>query len=568
MKKFFKISFVLVAVISLTFLLTGSSNKNSSSGTELYKIDVYCQTANFSGIQPGWFGKIVKDKFNIEMNIIQSPEGVYATRAASGNLGDLVLFGNNGTEYTDAIEAGLLRPWDDLLDKYGPDIKKTMPVALKHNRDTFGNGKTTYGFGYNVALSPLEYESPFYHPDLRYDLYKKLPANLQKIKTLEDYIPALIEMQKMEREATGKTDIYALSLFPNWDGDAVMFVKALGALYGYDEFGFCHYDVNTKTVRPYLEDGSMYLRALKFFNTAFRAGILDPNSPTTGNGDMIWDKFRDGKVLFGLFKFMSDNYNSEKNMAEGKAMFAVPADDMRPIAYGTNIYGKERVWAIGSKAKYPERIMQLIDWLCTPEGVMTFFWGPKGLTWDYDKNNKAYLTEFGVKALADKNTIVPDEFGGGKYSDGEPQHNLTTFAADVTNPITGEKYDRFFWNSELNKNPSKALAIWRADMSAKTGRNILTPDDLLKGRVSIGIASTFTKASRDAALDIKYKAVSTAIKTNTWLALMASTEDEYNQRVETLISEAKAAGLDECVKWDREQGAIRAAREKEAEKAK
>jgi putative aldouronate transport system substrate-binding protein len=395
-----------------------------------------------------------------------------------------------------------------------------------------------------------------------------LPANLQKINTLEDYIPALIEMQKIERQATGQTDIYALSLFPNWDGDAVMFVKALGALYGYDEFGFCHYDVNTKSVKPYLDDGSMYLRCLKFFNTCFRAGILDPNSPTTGSGDAVWDKLREGKILFALFTFMSGNYNSEAKLAEGKAMYAVPATDMKPIVYGCSVYGRERGWAIGSKAVHPERIMQLIDWLCTPDGVMNANWGPKGLTWDYDKNNKPFFTDYGLKAaIGDKNTIIPDEWGGGKFMDGDSKINNTTLALDDINPVSGERFNYNFWASYLTRQAPKALAEWRADVSAIMGKTILTPDEYLQNRVSIAIGSAFVKASRDAALELKYKAVSTAIKTNTWLALMAPTEAEYNRYVAALISEAKAAGLDECVAWDKAQGAIRKAKEEEAERA-
>ncbi len=556
----------LLPFLAAALFLAGCAGRDK----ELYQIEVFDQLANYSGIQQGWFGKIVKDKFNMELNIIPAPtdSGVYPTRAASGSLGDLVVFGNNTNEYTDAIEAGLLRPWDDLLDKYGPDIKKNMSAALKHNKDTFGGGKTTYGFGHNVALSSKEYATVFYHPDLRYDLYKALPGDLQKLDTLEDYLPALAEMQKMERKATGKTDIYAISLFPNWDGDSVMFVKALGALYGMDEFGFCHYDANTKTVHPYLEEGSQYLRALKFYNTAFRMGILDPNSPTTGNGDVIWDKFNQGKILWGLFFFMSERYNTEANMDAGKLMYAVPAADMKPVGYGLSIYGKERVWAIGSKTKKPARVMQLIDWLCTPEGVMVYNNGPKGLMWDYDKNNKPFLTEFGSKAINDKATIMPDEWGGGKFSDGDFKINNTTFAIDVLDPVSGERFDRNFWSSVLSVTPRKAIAEWRKDMSAATGRKILTNDDLLMGRVSVAIGSTYTKASRNSELELKYKAVSIAIKTNSWLAIMAPTEAEYGKRVAALISAAKAAGLDECVAWDIDQGKIRAAAEEAAEKTK
>jgi hypothetical protein len=46
---------------------------------------------------------------------------------------------------------------------------------------------------------------------------------------------------------------------------------------------------------------------------------------------------------------------------------------------------------------------------------------------------------------------------------------------------------------------------------------------------------------------------------------MAPTEAEFNKRVATLVSAAKAAGYDDCVAWDQGQGAIRKAKEEQAE---
>ena len=48
-------------------------------------LDVYSQLANYSGMQTGWFGKIVKDKFNIELNIIApqvAGDSIYQLRAS------------------------------------------------------------------------------------------------------------------------------------------------------------------------------------------------------------------------------------------------------------------------------------------------------------------------------------------------------------------------------------------------------------------------------------------------------------------------------------------------------
>jgi multiple sugar transport system substrate-binding protein/putative aldouronate transport system substrate-binding protein len=70
----------------------------ASHDTEL-TLEVYDVAANYQGLQTGWYGKILKDKFNIVLNIIApqvsgDSEALYQTRTAAGNLGDIVLLDN------------------------------------------------------------------------------------------------------------------------------------------------------------------------------------------------------------------------------------------------------------------------------------------------------------------------------------------------------------------------------------------------------------------------------------------------------------------------------------------
>lgn len=51
-----------------------SQSGETDSGTKEYKnfitVDVYDEFANYQGIQSGWFAKEVRDRFNMELNII------------------------------------------------------------------------------------------------------------------------------------------------------------------------------------------------------------------------------------------------------------------------------------------------------------------------------------------------------------------------------------------------------------------------------------------------------------------------------------------------------------------
>jgi len=546
--------FILIIFIS-TFLLTTCKDDVDSQGRKLYKIDVYTQLGNYAGKQVGWFAKIVKDKFNIEMNIIPTADGVFQTRMASGRLGDLILFGNNTGEYLDAIEAGMLLDWlqNDLLENYGKDIKANMPIALNHNKSIFGGGEKIYGFGYDVSSSALLTDAAFYHPNIRFDLYQQIGS--PKIPNLMAYLDVLKQMVDIAPVSDSGFPSYGFSLFKDWDGDVVMSVKCMGAFYGYDEFGFTLYHGGTNTVHPILEPDGMYIRALRFFNRAFQMGLLDPDSATQTFSDVI-EKYADGRVYWSLFSWLGPaNYNTPERLAEGKGMFAVAAEDQKNIMYGTSIYGKERMWAIGSRARYPERIMELINWLCTPEGIMTYFYGPQGITWDYDESNKAYFTPLGIEVHdGNKRAQMPKDAGGGQYIDGEPKMNNETFTINDINPISGEVYNKTFWESELKRETNPAFRNWQQWSGAKHEQEYLEKNNFK----TIVVASDYVAERKPVELDQKYVQVSNAIKNGSWRAIYAANDAEFSRIIQEMTALAIGFGYDECLAWDIAQGQRRA----------
>ena len=159
---------------------------------ETVTLTVYSQLSNYEGEQIGWFADIMKEKFNVKLNIISNGDGVFDTRMESGNLGDIVLFGSDGDEYARAYQNGMLFDWneDDILSDFGPYIKSHMADALDKNAK-ISNG-TVYGFGFDVASGPGQYGEFDYHPDIRYDLYKEIGS--PEIKELEDYVDVLKKM--------------------------------------------------------------------------------------------------------------------------------------------------------------------------------------------------------------------------------------------------------------------------------------------------------------------------------------------------------------------------------------
>ena len=97
-----------------------SVSGENSKYEEFLTVDVFDSQANYQGIQSGWFAKIVKDKFNMELNIIApnvagGGDTLFQTRSAAGNLGDLIFTSADRGRLQDLVTAGLVMDMTDLI---------------------------------------------------------------------------------------------------------------------------------------------------------------------------------------------------------------------------------------------------------------------------------------------------------------------------------------------------------------------------------------------------------------------------------------------------------------------
>lgn len=563
MRKLFskKLLSVLLAssmVIGSASALTGCGSKKN----EVIKLNVYSQLANFSGKQIGWSADILKKKFNVELNIIPEGDGVFETRMTSGNLGDIVVWGADNDKYPLAVKNNLLFGWEDdnVLDEYGPYIKKNMPDALKKNKEltkTITNGASDklYGFGANVALNSKDHESFFYTWDTRWDLYKKL--GYPKIKNLQDYHKMLKNMQKLCPSDDSGNKVYAVSLWPDWDDAMVMYVKAMAtAYYGYDELALGLYDPTNGKYHDALEENGPYLEMLKWFNDLYQDGLIDPDSMTQTYDEMI-AKVQNGGTLFSIFNYSGSlGYNTKEHTSAGKLMYCMKPEDASPIVYGMNTQGGDRVWSIGAKTEYPEKCMEIINYLATPEGRMTMEYGPKGYTWDYDDQKHAYLTDVGMKCQKDKNTTMGGGYKG-SYHDGELQINNVTWSIDASNPDSdGETYNKESWAS-YNATPSSDI---EKDWRDKTGCTTIN-EYMEKGKYTVAPGTSFSKETQDTTLKTTWNQVTTEIKNSSWKAIYAKSDKKFDSVVASMKKSAKKYGYDKCVEWSRNQASRRKALE-------
>jgi len=554
MKKILTLLLALCMLIPLAACDSGGGDKDRG---EPIDIIIYSQLANYSGELVGWSKEVFLEQFNVNVTIINDGvDGTFQTRMEAGFLGDIAIFGSDGKEYRDASAAGMLFDWEEdaLLWEFGPYIAEHFLHALNKNKAITG---TLHGFGHEIAGSSNDHAAFYYYPQIRFDLYQKLGYPV--VNTLEDFIPILEQMVAMEPVSSVGTKTYAVSSFPDWDGDMVMMVKSTAALYGWEEFHFGLYDTKTQTWEDCLKDNGWYLRCLKFYNTLYQKGLYDPDSMTQ-DWNILAEKYKNGVAMFNIFEWIASTFNTDEHKAQGKIMMPVVAQDQINLADGLSVYGKNRVWAIGANTNYPELCMEIINWFCTPEGVLTYNYGPKGVTWDLDDNGEPYMTELGIQTQDDEDTVITYLNYTGTYKNGEFQHNNITWALDAVNPESpaGQSFRWDTWPSTLLARVITPIEQEWRDWSGHT-----RPDDWFTsmGKKTVAIASTYSTGSRGRELETTWEQVKMCIREGSWKAIYAGSDAEFNEIVAKMKADALAYGYEECVEWCRNEALLRKAAE-------
>lgn len=386
---------------------TESSDPGTSTGIDHSKpltITVFDNAANYQGEQTGWYGKLLKDKFNITLNILApqvAGDQLYKTRSASGDLGDLLIIENSQLE--ELIPAGMIMDLTDMikntehLSQYVDNHFKPFNVAFeKQNPD----GKIYALPAFTADTSPTTFseELPYSSPIMPWDYYKGIGA--PKLNNLNDLMTALKDMQAKYPKTPDGKPIVPITLWKDWDGGSMENVRWLSNWYGYEQpNGTTTIQLNAKgDIVPIVDDNSMYKKILQFYYDANKMGLVDPDSPSQ-DWNKVSEKLTNKQVLLLWYSWQRGFYNTIERGNQGDGNVAVPIADTHLIQNSDAYFGNGRVFAIGSKAKEPERIMELMDWMSSPEGLRYYTNGFEGFNYEKTPDGKFKLTEVGQTAF-------------------------------------------------------------------------------------------------------------------------------------------------------------------------
>lgn len=161
------------------------------------------------------FNKLLAQKMNTTIDFKPTPWGDYDQKMsaviASGEKFDLCYTANWTNNYLQNVAKGAFIPLDDLLTKYAPKLKASVPDKIW--AATKVNGKIYGIINYQISA----YTSGVGFPTT---LLKKYNFDPNKVKTLEDLEPFLQAVQKGEPDLTAPLGV------ANTAGTTVGFVNA------------------------------------------------------------------------------------------------------------------------------------------------------------------------------------------------------------------------------------------------------------------------------------------------------------------------------------------------------
>ena len=512
---------------------TSGSDTGSSKYEDFITVDVFDGQANYQGTQSGWFAQLAKEKFNMELNIIApnvagGGDTLFQTRSAAGDLGDLILTNADGGRLQNLVTAGLVMDMTDLLadaenvHRYDTAIESTNSLVEEDGIYAIPSEVSS-----NAPTEAGESLEPTFGPYVRWDAYKAI--GYPEIKDLDGLLDVMKQMQEAVPTSDSGKPTYAMSFFKDWDGNMMNNAKQPTCYYGYDELGFVLAKADGSDYQDITDSDSIYMDVLEFFYKANQMGLVDPES-TTQNYDTMYSKYQDGQILFSFWPWLGQAaYNTTEHKAEGKGFMLADIDNMQIFSYGCIPNGNAKnCIMIGSKAEDPQRLADFIDWLYSPEGIMASASqtgstaGPEGLTWEM-QDGQPVLTEFGQEALNGNDPTVPDEWGGGSWSDGVSQLNYTAVNKKDINPDNGFTYDYTLWDSVLSQNNSALDLDWQEHMGAQTTMEYLENNN----KIIVAPGSGFAAPEEDSQITTLRGQCRTTIVDTSWQMIFASNDEEF-----------------------------------------
>ncbi|MDR2535641.1 MAG: extracellular solute-binding protein [Treponema sp.] len=381
---------LLLSVISLYTSCSGKQEAPKSDDPRYpITISIFTQEQQQQPPADNKIYKWIKDNLNVTFSwdiLVGEIAQKRGVMIAGQDYPDLIEI--NETQF---IEAGALIPLEDLIEQYGPNIKR-------HYKDVWEQMKWDDGHIYyliNWGVYEGADQSPYYGDSALWVQKEVLKdAGYPHITTVDEYFDLLINYAQKYPTINGMPTIPFTILTYDWR--AFCLINPPNFLAGYPNDGNGTIDPATKKYKSLLPQ-DISKRWFKKLNELNDQGYID-RACFVDNYDQYLAKIASGRVL-GLhdqrWQFQSADDALRDQGQYNRTMAPLPIvfdQSIRPRYRNRKVPNIGRGIGISIKAKDPIRIIRFLNEYLSEETQRIIEWGIEGEDWQRDSKGAPYRT--------------------------------------------------------------------------------------------------------------------------------------------------------------------------------
>jgi putative aldouronate transport system substrate-binding protein len=461
------LSIMVAAVVTITTLsgFTTKSQLAKKSGDDKAPITFSYMKENLT-IYPWTDSSIAKkltENTGVTLDMQTTPDmnQKAPVMIAGDDYPELLEAGSNTQKF---IDADVLLPLDDLINKYGPNIKKIWGASLNKLRNP-NDGKI-----YFIGNEPRNRQGAIIDANqcllIQYDVLAK--AGYPKLKTLNDVYKVLKDYIAKVPTLKGKPFIPWGLWADTWGYNITLNNPAQWISGNQDDSDAL---VNQKDYSvKYFSTTNEQRAYLQFLNKLYNNNMMDKNAFITKN-DQYVSQMSTGRVL-AMIDGTWDVSKAEAALRQAGmpercyARFPIVSDPS--IKDRSQMDAESYSWGISitKNCKDPVRAIKFLDYCASLEGTILLNWGIKGVHYDVVNGKRVIKPEINKKLTEDPNYKAKEQLqywnlgqlGGGysmvKLDDGDyakPNSPESVYAnADVETKKVMDKYKIKYWGQMFN----------------------------------------------------------------------------------------------------------------------
>lgn len=295
------------------------------------------------------------------------------------------------------VEAGALIDMTDLIEEYGPNIKKMYGDEFDKLKYSAEDPAIYQLSSYSVGATPFKDAG---NAQIQWAVLKEnnyeVPRTLDELETmLKDYMKAHPETDN------GLSTIGITLSTADWHWLITLGNPAGFIADGAPDNGQWLIDENYDAVYKFRSDKER--EYFRWLNKMYNEGVLDHEFATQTHEDYI-AKVASGRVLALVDKDWDYTDAERVLIADGKLdkIYAplpvtISEDVKCPTLMSQGLTTGQGV-AITTACKYPVEAIKFLDYLCSEEGQVLVNWGVEGINYFVDENGKRYRTQEEIDA--------------------------------------------------------------------------------------------------------------------------------------------------------------------------